>query len=156
MANGIILTVLFFFFHKVGTTVWPREFRHFVPKANSRGNISVAIPRFLLRKKKQKHCHSIRRGLIFLMVRLPLVYSSLVTLLWLIHRDSRHVRELTRRPWFEPLSATSSLALFFLNLGMIKVAVSNWSSKNLWWNCSVLSRMRRCFFVFKMWKGPIF
>ena len=87
-----------FFFHKVGTTAWPREFRHFVPKAISRGKISVAIPRFLLRKKKTKHCHSIRRGLIFLMVRLPLVYSSLVTLLWLIHRDSRHVRELTRRP----------------------------------------------------------
>ena len=35
------------------------------------GEIPVAIPRFLLRNKK-KHRHSIRRGLVFLTVPLPL------------------------------------------------------------------------------------
>ena len=102
------MTVFCFVFFEVGTAVWPREFCHFVSKANSRGKIPVvkfpwpyrgsyfekkktpsfdspcfffkansrgkipvAIPRFLLRKKK-KHRHSIRRGLVFLMVLLPL------------------------------------------------------------------------------------
>ena len=53
----------------------PREIYHFVSKANSRGKIPVVIPRFLLRKKTNKHRHSIHsthRGLVFLMVPLPL------------------------------------------------------------------------------------
>ena len=43
------MTVFCFVFFEVGTAVWPREFCHFVSKANSRGKIPVAIPRFLLR-----------------------------------------------------------------------------------------------------------
>ena len=38
----------FFFSNEVGTTVWPREFHHFVSKTNSHGKIAVAIPQFLL------------------------------------------------------------------------------------------------------------
>ena len=59
-----------FLFYEVGTAVCPREFYHFVSKANSRGKIPVAIPRFVLGIKKDRH--SIRRGLAFLMVLLPL------------------------------------------------------------------------------------
>ena len=36
---------------------------------------------------------------------------------------------------------------------MIEVAVSNWSSKHMWWNCSVLSRIILCFYAFSE-KGP--
>ena len=37
------------------------------------GEIPVAIPRFLLReKRKRKHCHSSRRGFVFLTVISPL------------------------------------------------------------------------------------
>ena len=64
------MTVFFLFFYEVGTAVWPPEFYHFVSKANSRGKIPVAIPRFVLGIKKDRH--SIRRGLAFLMVLLPL------------------------------------------------------------------------------------
>ena len=41
-------------------------------KATSRGKIPLAIPWFLFSKKKKKHRHSIRRGLVCLMVHLPL------------------------------------------------------------------------------------
>ena len=91
-------TVLFFL--RRGTAVWPREFTtlfqkqipvaipRFLFRKNSRGKIPVAIPRFLLGKNspvkfpwpyrgsnfvnKKKHRHSIRRGLVFRMVLLPL------------------------------------------------------------------------------------
>ena len=43
---------VFLFLYEVGTAVCPREFYGFVSKAISRGKIPVAIPRFLLRKKK--------------------------------------------------------------------------------------------------------
>ena len=56
-----------FFFFEAGNAVWPREFHHFVSRANSHGKIPVAIPRFLSRKIKIEHCRSIRRGLVFLM-----------------------------------------------------------------------------------------
>ena len=71
LADGIGSAVFFVFFYEVGTALWPREFYHFVSKANSRGKIPVAIPRFLLPKKK-KHRHSIRRGLLLCMVLWPL------------------------------------------------------------------------------------
>ena len=62
---------------------------------NSHGKIPVAIPQFPRWKTKQnkKHRHSTRRGLVFLMMVLPLFNPHLATLLWLIHRDSRHPRE---------------------------------------------------------------
>ena len=59
-----------FFFQEIGSAVWPREFYHFLSKENSRGKIPVAISLFLLRKKRNRH--SICRGLVFLMVLLPL------------------------------------------------------------------------------------
>ena len=55
----------------MSTGIFPREV----------GKIPVAIPRFLLRTKKKKHRHSIRRGLVSLMVLLPLFIFSLITLL---------------------------------------------------------------------------
>ena len=57
----------------MATGILPREFYHFVSKANFRGKITVAIPRFLWSFiHESKHRHSIRRGLVFLMVLLPL------------------------------------------------------------------------------------
>ena len=98
------MTVYVCFFNEVGTAVWPREFYHgnFLlcfkskfSKANSRGKIPVVIPRFLLRKKKTPSIDSPWFGLSY--GAFAIVYSSLVTSLWLIHRDSRNLRELTRR-----------------------------------------------------------
>ena len=67
---------LFFFYIVVGTAVWSREFYHFVSKANSRGKTPVAIPRFLLCKKNKKNTViRFARGLVFLMVLLPLFIS---------------------------------------------------------------------------------
>ena len=43
------------------------------------------------------HRHSIRHGLVVAYGAFAIAYSSLVTLLWLIHRDSRNLRESTRR-----------------------------------------------------------
>ena len=40
-------------FYELGTAVRPREFYHFVSKAKSRRKIPVAIPRFLIRRKKK-------------------------------------------------------------------------------------------------------
>ena len=88
-----------FFFYEVGTAVWPREFYYFVSKANSRGKNPLAIPWFLISKKKgilsfDSPWFGLSSGVF------AIVYSSLVTLLWLIHHDSRNLRELTRRrPW---------------------------------------------------------
>ena len=62
------------------------------------GKIPVAIPRFLLCKKKTPSLDSPWFGLSY--GAFAIVYPSLVTLLWLIHSDSRVPRELTRRrPW---------------------------------------------------------
>ena len=80
----------------MATGILPREIAF---ETNlSRGKIPVAKPRFLLHKNKnKKHRHSIRRGLVFSYGACAIVYSSLASLLWLIHRDSRNLRELTRR-----------------------------------------------------------
>ena len=86
----------FFFFFKVGTAVWPRKFYHFVF-----GKFPVAIPRFLRRENKKEKTLSFHSPWFALSYgAFAIVYSSLATLLWLIHRDSRSLRELTRRrPW---------------------------------------------------------
>ena len=61
-----------------------------VSKANSRGKIPVAIPRFLLRERIKNTpsfdspWFDLSYGAFFI------VYSSLVTFLWLIHRDLRN------------------------------------------------------------------
>ena len=57
----------------------------------------VAIPRLVL-QKKNKNTPSFDSPWFGLSCGpFAIVYSSLVTLLWLIHRDSRNLRELTRR-----------------------------------------------------------
>ena len=89
----------FCFFYEVGTAVWPRQFYRFFSKENSGGKTPVAIPRFLLRQKNKASpfdspWFGVSCG------DFAIVYFSLVTSLWLIHRDSRNLRELTRRnPW---------------------------------------------------------
>ena len=99
-----------YFFYEAGTVVCPRASNGGVsvflrsrnrgmatgifPLCNSRGKIPVAISRFLLREKK-KSSDSPRFGLSC--GDFAIVNSSLVTWLWLIHRDSRNLRELTRR-----------------------------------------------------------
>ena len=80
-------TVFCFVFHEVGTAVWPRKF--------SGKKISVAILPFLLREKKTPSFDSPWFGLSYR--AFAIVYSSLVALLRLIHRDSRNLRELTLR-----------------------------------------------------------
>ena len=82
---------VFLFFYEVGTAVWPREFSHFVIPVVKfpwpyRGSYFV---------KKKKSSDSPRFGLSC--GDFAIVNSSLVTWLWLIHRDSRNLRELTRR-----------------------------------------------------------
>ena len=59
------------------------------------GKIPVAIPRFILRKKNPPSFDSPWFGLSY--GAFAIVYSSLVNLLCLIHRDSRNLRELTQR-----------------------------------------------------------
>ena len=87
-----------FFFYQAGTAVWPREFCHGNLLLKQSGKIPVAIPRFLLCKKKTPSLDSPWFGLSY--GAFAIVYPSLVTLLWLIHSDSRVPRELTRRrPW---------------------------------------------------------
>ena len=87
------MTVFFLFFCEVATAVWPREFYH---RNFSSGKIHVAIPWFLPRKKTHtQSSDSPSFGLSY--GAFAIVFSSLVTLLRLIHRDSRSVWELTRR-----------------------------------------------------------
>ena len=86
---------MLYFFDEVGTAVWPREFYHRNFLLKKSGKIAVAIPRFLLRKKNKTTV--IRFAVTWCYGAFAIVYSSLVTLLWLIQRDSRNLRELTRR-----------------------------------------------------------
>ena len=51
--RGNVSDDVFLFFNEVGTAVCPREFYHFVSKANPRGKIPVALPRSLIRKKNK-------------------------------------------------------------------------------------------------------
>ena len=69
------ITMFCFVFYEVGTAVWPREFYHgnLLLKQSDK-KVPEAIPWFL-RGKKTKHRRSIRRGLVFLMVTLPLFIS---------------------------------------------------------------------------------
>ena len=88
----------FFFSNEVGTTVWPREFYHgnLLLKQSGKFPVAIPIPRFQLRKKTHTHT-VIRFAVVWSCRAFVIVYSSLVTLLWLIHRDSQNLRELTRR-----------------------------------------------------------
>ena len=87
------------FFYEVVNAIWPREFQHFVSKANPRGKTPVAIPRFRLSLKREK-ITVIRFAVPWFGLSygaFAIVYASLVTWLRLIHRDSRNLREIIRR-----------------------------------------------------------
>ena len=91
---------VFFFNYEVGTAVWPREFYHGNLLLKQSSRIPVAIPRFLLRTlQKTPSFDSPWFGLSYR--AFAIVYSSLVTLLWLIHRDFRNLWELTRRSFYK-------------------------------------------------------
>ena len=92
------------FCYAVGTAVWPLEFYHRNLLLNQRCKIPLAIPRFLIGKKQTPSFHLPWFGLPYGVF--AIVYCSLVILLLLIHRDSRNLRELTRRrPWLFHASA---------------------------------------------------
>ena len=84
-----------FLFHEEGTPVWPQEYYYFDFKAISCGKHPVAIPWFLFRKRKIPSFDS--SWFVISYGAFAIVHWSLVTLLWLIHDDSRNLRELTRR-----------------------------------------------------------
>ena len=76
----------------------------YVSKANSRSKIPVTIPRFLLRKKTKNTV--IRFAVVWSYVASATVFSSLITLLWLIHRDHWYFQESSpRRPLYRLATA---------------------------------------------------
>ena len=88
------MTVFFFLFLRSRNRGMATGIFRFPSKANSCGKIPMAIPRFLIRKKKLSTFHSPWFGLSY--GAFAIVFYSSVNLLRLIHRDSRNLRELSR------------------------------------------------------------
>ena len=89
-----------------------------VSKANSRGKIPVAIPRFLLRERIKNTPSFDSPWFDLSYGAFAIVYSSLVTLLWLIHRDSRNLRGPATFDYHKALCPLSSKKYFVLNSNM--------------------------------------
>lgn len=67
-------TIISFFFTKVGTAVWPRNFYHGNSEVFSRGKNPWLYSGFFFRKQNTENRHSIFRGVVFLMVFSPMFF----------------------------------------------------------------------------------
>ena len=91
----VCVCVCFFFLYEGGTAAWPREFTTGICFWNKVAKFPWLYRGFYFVKTHTSSFDSPWFGLAY--GAFATVYSSLVTSLWLIHRDSRNLRELTRR-----------------------------------------------------------